>query len=100
MIPQKFTAANVLLKAPEDHDEQKYGPCIDLPMFFDRLHGVMTSIWKPTDEELAVLNSGGGVALRVITPNAQHPPVHLMTVELHEGENPEEGGADGGSPQA
>jgi hypothetical protein len=73
-----FAEANLCLKAPENWDEEKNGKCEDL---FVRLQdGMITSIWVPTPEELAVLNAGGGVALTVHSQS--QPPVSLWTVPL------------------
>lgn len=35
----------------------------------------MSSLWTPTEEELAILNDGGAVQLSIL--GTQHPPVFL-----------------------
>ena len=35
----------------------------------------MTSLWEPTPKQLAILNAGGKVALRIL--GDRHPPVSL-----------------------
>lgn len=73
MEPVKFEGANVNYTAPG---------CGDLParvyLENDRLN--VTSCWKPSDEELAVLNDGGYVCLNVL---GGQPPVALWAEKLN-----------------
>ena len=59
MEPVKFSGMNAVYKAPG---------CDDLPAFKDQKDGVIcvTSCWRPSREELDILNSGGCVCLSVI----------------------------------
>lgn len=63
------------LGAPANWDREKDGICGGLPIR-DEVQGrlrVMTSAWLPTPEELASLNAGAPVYLRVV--GTGHPPV-------------------------
>ena len=63
----KFSGMNAVYKAPG---------CDDLPAFKDQKDGVIcvTSCWRPSREELDILNSGGCVCLSVI---GGQPPVSI-----------------------
>ena len=65
---------NDVLKAPAGDDN-----CDDLHVC--RENGEVWSFWKPNQEELAAIITGGAIALRVASPT--HPPlsVHVMTPE-------------------
>lgn len=80
MKPVNFVGANAALKQPADWDEEKNGECEDLAVSIDREARTITSIWKPSPEELAALNAGGGVALTVF--GEYHPPISIWTVNL------------------
>lgn len=64
---------------PSDWDERLDGPCISLPVRdeVEVISGVnfMLSLWRPTAEDLAVLNCGGMVALRIA--GYVHPVISL-----------------------
>lgn len=78
MNPVQFEGANLCLKAPEGWDEEKNGPCADLHVL--SANAMMHSVWKPSEEELAILNAGGGVVLTIHSD--KHPAVSLSTTEL------------------
>ena len=86
MNPIRFASANAALSAPPDWDEEKNGPCQDLPVL--RNENGFLSVWKPTDEELAILANGGAVYLTVM--GASHPVVILGATELSPPEEQEE----------
>ena len=67
---------NDVLGAPAFWDQKRL-PCDALPITRTELDGMpaMISFWRPTDDELAMLNQGGLVALHVL--GAGHPPVAL-----------------------
>jgi hypothetical protein len=67
---------NSVLGAPAGWD-QKELPCGALPITRTECEGLpaVVSFWKPTAEELAMLNAGGSVALWVIGQTM--PPVSL-----------------------
>lgn len=69
MKPVKFEGMNVTYVAPG---------CLDLPTRAEEIDGKLevTSCWKPTPEELEVLNAGGCICLRV---RGGQPPVALWT---------------------
>ena len=54
----------------------------DIPIFRDAAKDHMTSIWHPTDEELADLIAGGCVAIRVA--GGQPLPMQVTTVRIDE----------------
>jgi hypothetical protein len=71
MMPRRIQNATHSLGAPKDWDKAR-GNCVSLwvrafPDFFE-------SAWEPTPDELAALNAGGSVILRVV---GGHPPVAL-----------------------
>lgn len=78
MIPKQHPSNNHVFGAPGGWDQDKL-PCSALPVTLGPTDeggwaGIM-SYWKPTDEELAVLNAGGLVKLTVL--GRQHPVVSL-----------------------
>jgi hypothetical protein len=75
MNPVRFIEQTRVLGAPPDWDEAKHGPCAGLPIKEETVEGAaaLSSYWKPSREDLALLNSGAKVKL-VIYGNA-HPAV-------------------------
>lgn len=69
----KFEGANVTYTAPG---------CGDLPARAELVDGRLsvTSAWKPSEEDLAVLNGGGYVCLNVL---GGQPPVALWAEKLN-----------------
>jgi hypothetical protein len=70
-----------VLGAPPGWTPETSGPCFGLPIR-DELNGdvpCMVSAWEPTPEELAALNAGAKVMLRVLATG--HPPVMLYVGE-------------------
>lgn len=64
----KFKGQNCTFTAPD---------CFDLPTLVEKQetgHMTVTSCWKPSEEELAILNAGGCVCLCV---RGGQPPVAL-----------------------
>ena len=86
MIPIRFASANAALSAPKDWDEEANGPCQDLPVL--QTNSGFLSVWKPSEEELAILNEGGAVYLTVM--GVTHPVVQLGTTELSPPEEEQE----------
>ncbi|PDT77206.1 hypothetical protein [Bradyrhizobium sp. C9] len=79
----KIDGANMTLGAPPNWDEERDGTCFALPIRAEVINNSMpslTSAWKPTAEELARLNAGAPVHLRVISRT--HPPVMLEVGEV------------------
>lgn len=63
------------LGAPKGWDPNDSGPCYGLPVRIEK-HGennCFVSAWEPTPDELAALNRGAKVMLRVVGDG--HPPV-------------------------
>jgi hypothetical protein len=78
MLIGRIEGATTTLCAPNDWDEDRNGKCMDLPIRQEVINGslpALTSAWLPTPEELARLNAGAPVPLRVIAIG--HPPVIL-----------------------
>lgn len=69
----KFDGANVTYTAPG---------CGDLPARAAVSDGKLniTSVWKPSEEDLAVMNAGGYICLNVL---GGQPPVALWTEKLN-----------------
>jgi len=89
MRPILFEGANQRYGQPEGWDEGKLGPCGELSVqriwYPDIQAYTVTSMWKPTKEELALLNAGGSVAITTLTP---HPvPMKVETAMVHEYED-------------
>ena len=65
MLPTETHGATNNYQAPENWDEAKYGPCLDLQVRRDVFGGNEVgliecfSTWKPDAQELAHLNAGG-----------------------------------------
>lgn len=75
MTPVDVPGTNLVLGAPADWCEEKDGKC-------DELHVIhkgnsFTSFWKPTDQELETLKSGGYIFLTVLASG--HPPIAIGT---------------------
>lgn len=73
MEPVKFEGMNVTYVAPG---------CGDLPTLVTEENGrpSVNSCWKPSAEDLAVLNAGGCVCLNVV---GGQPPVAMWTQEVN-----------------
>ncbi|MBV6321917.1 hypothetical protein [Duganella violaceipulchra] len=76
MNQHQHPSNNDVLGAPKGWDQDEV-PCRALPITrvsYDGIAAVM-SYWKPTADELAMLNAGGSVALSII--GTTMPPVML-----------------------
>lgn len=71
----EFPEMNGGLDKPANWDENLEGPCGYLPTHHDG--HTWTSRWKPTVDELRILNSDGSIYLGVITGVRPQPPVML-----------------------
>lgn len=73
----KIEGMNRELSPPEGWDAEKHGECTPLPVFAEVKDGsvVLTSAWKPNQEELAHLAAGASVACVVY--GSVHPPIAL-----------------------
>lgn len=81
MIPARIEGCTRALGAPPGWTPDSSGPCCGLPIR-DEMNGdvpCMVSAWEPTPAELAALNAGAKVMLRVV--GVGHPPVMLYTGE-------------------
>lgn len=81
MMPARIAGCTRTLGAPAGWTPETSGPCCGLPIR-DGLSGdvaCMTSCWEPTPGELAALNAGGKVYLRIL--GTRHPPVMVYALE-------------------
>lgn len=77
-----FPHANVCLTAPKGWDEEVDGPINDLHAYHDGT--CFFSYWRPTDEELDILQDGGFIQLGIMSND--HPPVHVGVVPTDDDE--------------
>lgn len=80
MIPARIANCTRVLGAPIGWTPETSGPCRGLPIR-DEANGdmpAMVSCWEPTPAELAALNNGGKVYLRIV--GAGHPPVMIYAL--------------------
>jgi hypothetical protein len=75
MTPVVPPGANLVLQAPSNWDVEANGPCEDLHVI--KRSELIISVWKPTMEELKMLNEGGFVMLTVHSND--FPPTSLST---------------------
>ena len=80
MIPARINGCTRVLGAPPGWNEQTDRHCAGLPIRdeSDGTVSTMTSAWEPTPAELAVLNNGGKVYLRIV--GTGHPPVMVYAL--------------------
>lgn len=77
MQPIEHSTNNVKMLKPKDWDESTQGPCLDLKATV--LPNCLVSFWKPSPEELEVLNANGSIALFI--HGQQMPPVWVDVVD-------------------
>jgi hypothetical protein len=80
MIPVRIKGSTRYLGAPAGWTPDTSGNCAHLAIR-DSTAGdmpIMESSWEPTPDELAVLNRGGKVYLRIVGIN--HPPVMVYAL--------------------
>ena len=78
MEPLKIKNSNRVLGQPEAWNEERDGKCETLAVrAIDLTEGlpVIESAWRPTEDEMALLNAGGSVILRIFGNGM--PPVQL-----------------------
>lgn len=83
MIPRRIENASIKMRPPENWDVERNGVCIDLWVRVREAHGnpCYESAYEPTPAELAILNAGGSVILRVL---GGQPPVALYVENNNE----------------
>lgn len=76
MIPLRISGATRYLGAPKGWEPERNGNCSHLAVREVQSSGLLVceSAWEPTPNELAALNAGGRVVLRVV---GGQPPVAL-----------------------
>lgn len=75
--------ATRILGVPPEWDSTKQGACSALPIIDykdDAEQPWMMSVWRPSAEDLAMLNAGHGLSLHVL--GTSHPVVGLGLTEL------------------
>jgi hypothetical protein len=80
MIVARIEGCTRVLGAPPGWTPETSGPCLGLPIR-DGVNGdvpCMESAWEPTPAELAALNNGGKVYLRIL--GTGHPPVMVYAL--------------------
>lgn len=84
MIPKRHPAATRYLGAPKGWRPSQDGICGHLAIadVLCEAGPAMESRWEPTPVELAILNAGGSVELRIL--GTGHPPVSLIAVPVEE----------------
>lgn len=77
MTPFKHPSCNHAYTSPPDWDAAKFGECLTLDVSASIEEGqvILDSFWQPSAEELAKLNEGRPVVLRVY--GRQHPAVYV-----------------------
>lgn len=63
MTPIHFPGETHIYKSPADWDATQHGPCADLPV--RRTDDFAISRWKPSHDELCLLNAGGAVEIAI-----------------------------------
>lgn len=76
MTPVHFPSANLMVSPPPDERD-----CEPLPV--RALGSVQTTVWQPTELELARLRAGGYVTLTIYSPY-QHPLVGIGVADARE----------------
>jgi hypothetical protein len=72
MMPLRILGATNYLGAPPGWEPAEDGACA--PLAVRHVGNIYESAWEPTPDELAALNAGGSVVLRVV---GSQPPVAL-----------------------
>lgn len=80
-----FIGVNRVYVAPKGWDEGKHGECHDLFVAQADEDGLKlcTSVWKPTQQELEILNEGGSIVLQIV---GGQPPIMLSAQNITETE--------------
>lgn len=98
VVPAHF---DHVFNAPSNWVPSRDGECVALPvqrvLIADELLGgprmfAQRSFWRPSTEELEILNAGGVVGLDVLTaaPGGGHPVVRLLATHVEEQRVPKE----------
>lgn len=82
MTPVNFAAQTLVLGAPPKWDEENNGPCIGLPVLWDKPRNNFQSILKFSWRERFQILFGRNLCLTVHAFN--HPPVALEMTDVEE----------------
>jgi hypothetical protein len=84
MLPVKIKDETVSLKKPPDWDDERDGSCGELSVriepFGTRCKSFYSN-WKPSPDELTILNNGGVVEIEVVGQG--QPPLSVGAVEQY-----------------
>lgn len=80
MIPKRHPETTRYLGAPVGWQPETDGHCAHLAISDVQTEAgpAMESRWEPTPADLAILNAGGSIELRIL--GTGHPPVSLIAV--------------------
>lgn len=76
MKAEPFAGANTFLGAPDGWDAEQHGPCEGIPVYIGR--GLAISVWRPTQEEIALLVGGGVLTMTVVGSSMQPVKLDVM----------------------
>lgn len=82
MKPIPLKNPDVRFLPPEGWDAEIQGECGILDAYKEPSLGHFTTFWRPEPEELAALNRGAPICLRVVS--RVHPPVSVGVLELED----------------
>lgn len=86
MQPVLFKEANVVFNPPEGYDPETSEVKI-APLVAYKADGWLTTAWKPTFDELQILNNGGAVMMMI--HGETHPVVSLSAIPMDYSEVPQ-----------
>lgn len=69
-----FHGVTTTYTAPEGWDEERDGPCHDLPVMVDQKSRECTTLWRPTEHELELLRNGHPVLVNIL---GGQPPISV-----------------------
>lgn len=81
----EFEGQTNILGPPRDWNKERDGLCGALPIraeIDDRGMPLMSSFWRPSKEDLIMLNNGAHVCLRIV--GNSHPPVAVYVESAKE----------------
>jgi hypothetical protein len=79
MNPTQSVFCNAVLQAPPGVSIEECTPLAIKRTEYECGHKSITSYWRPTAEELKILNANGLVSIEMLTP--EHPMIILGVVE-------------------
>ena len=83
MQPEPFTGVQSVIKAPPGWDHQHMGAMHDIPAYVGR--GLTITTWRPTPQEMALLQAGGVVLVTQVTTEPTAFQVEVMSTKQMNG---------------